>query len=102
MIDAGGPSTGEVAACFPWCACPTGGGHGLTIDDATQRCKGAKRRVGAPYGGVVGNSDPMIEADAPSTGGWVVPAPPGVVILAPPTLLRSAEREHSERPRQKD
>src|SRR5215212_8463761 len=26
------------------CARPTGGSHGLTIDDATQRFKGAKRR----------------------------------------------------------
>src|SRR5215218_10989351 len=27
------------------CARPTGGSHGLTIDDATQRFKGAKRRA---------------------------------------------------------
>jgi hypothetical protein len=33
----------------------------------------------------------MIAAGAPSTGGWVVPAPPGVVILAPSELPRNAE-----------
>src|SRR5215208_7330186 len=35
------------------CARPTGGSHGLTIDDATQRFKGAKRRA-APA--VIGES----------------------------------------------
>jgi hypothetical protein len=40
----------------------------------------------------------MIEADAPST--WCVrvqsvPAPPGVVILAPPTMQRNAQRNAS-------
>src|SRR5215212_10671961 len=29
---------------------------------------GAKRRIGAPYGGGCGSSDPMREAGAPSTG----------------------------------
>ena len=42
------------------------------------------------------SSDPMREAGAPSTGGWVVPAPPGVVILAPLGVLRNAERAQSE------
>jgi hypothetical protein len=44
MREAGGPSTREVAACFPGCARPTGGRHGLTTDDPVQRFKGAKRR----------------------------------------------------------
>jgi hypothetical protein len=44
-----------------------------------------------------GSSDPMIEAGVPSTEEVVaeqaeqcVPAPPGVVMLAPQTLLRNA------------
>src|SRR5215212_1916762 len=43
----------------------------------------------------------MIEAGAPSTGGWVVPAPPGVVMVAPLEVPRNAERAQSERPRQR-
>src|SRR5215203_1071248 len=39
---------------------------------------------------------PMREAGVPSTGGWVVPAPPGVVMLAPPEVPRNAERAQSE------
>src|SRR5215212_2830170 len=35
---------GLLAARYIECARPTGGSHGLTIDDATQRFKGAKRR----------------------------------------------------------
>ena len=43
----------------------------------------------------------MIEAGAPSTGGYVacsygVPAPPGIVILAPPTPQRNASRAQCE------
>ena len=38
------------------------------------------------------SSDPMREAGAPSTGGWVVPAPPGIVILAPPEIPRNAQQ----------
>ena len=38
----------------------------------------------------------MREAGVPSTGGWVVPAPPGVVMLAPPEVPRNAERAQSE------
>jgi hypothetical protein len=34
----------------------------------------------------------MIEAGVPSTGGWVVPAPPWVVILAPPRVPCNVER----------
>jgi hypothetical protein len=59
---------------------------------------GAKRRAGAPYSGSSGSSDPMIEADAPSTEevtastfGSGVPAPPGVVMVAPPEATRNAE-----------
>ena len=49
MIEAGGPSTGGLGACFPKsCARPTRGSHGLTTGDSTQRFKGAKRR--AEYG----------------------------------------------------
>jgi hypothetical protein len=46
MIEADVPST-EVLQLqiLAWCARPTGGGHGLTIDDATQRCKGAKAKA---------------------------------------------------------
>src|SRR5215208_929850 len=43
----------------------------------------------------------MIEAGAPSTGGWGVPAPPGVVMVAPLEVPRNAERAQSERPRQR-
>ena len=32
----------------------------------------------------------MREAGAPSTGGWVVPAPPGVVMVALPEVPRNA------------
>jgi len=31
-----------------------------------------------------------------------VPAPPGVVMVAPPTLLRNAERAQSDGPREKE
>ena len=34
----------------------------------------------------------MREAGAPSTGGWVVPAPPGIDMVAPPQVPRNAER----------
>src|SRR5215208_263889 len=43
----------------------------------------------------------MIEAGAPSTGGRVVPAPPGVVMVAPLEVPRNAESVRSERPRWK-
>jgi hypothetical protein len=48
----------------------------------------------------------MIEAGAPSTGQLqsalgVVPAPPGVVMLALPEVPRNAERAKSEGPRQR-
>ena len=43
----------------------------------------------------------MIEAGVPSTGGWVVPAPPGVVILASPEVPRNAEGGQCEGPRQR-
>ena len=47
------------------------------------------------------SSDPMIEAGAPSTRKVQklirsVPAPPGVVMVAPQTLLRKAEGAQSE------
>jgi hypothetical protein len=43
----------------------------------------------------------MIEAGAPSTGGYVacsygVPAPPGVVMVSPPTTQVNASRAQSE------
>ena len=43
----------------------------------------------------------MIEAGAPSTGGYVacsygVPAPPGVVMVSPPTTQRNASRGQGE------
>ena len=40
-----------------------------------------------------GNFDPMIEADASSTGRLLasVATPPGVVMVAPPRVLRNAE-----------
>ena len=44
---------------------------------------------------------PYEEAGAPSTGGWVVPAPPGVVMVALPEVPRNAESVRSERPRWK-
>src|SRR5215204_4167491 len=54
-----------------------------------------------------GSSDPMREAGAPSTGGWVVPAPPGVVMVALPEVPRNAggamrrqRREESTKPDQ--
>jgi hypothetical protein len=56
---------------------------------------GAKRRTGAPYSWSDGSSDPMREAGAPSTGGWVVPAPPGIVMVSPPEVPRNAERAQS-------
>jgi hypothetical protein len=47
---------------------------------------------------------PMIEAGAPSTGGSCsrppVPAPPGVVMVAPPEVPRNAQRAQCEGPRQ--
>src|SRR5215208_1433151 len=64
---------------------------------------GAKRRVGAPYRRVVGNSDPMREAGAPST--WrilqdtvrgVVPGAPGIDVFASSTRLRNAEGAQTE------
>src|SRR5215207_11127005 len=36
-----------------------------------------------PRTGGCGGSDPMREAGVPSTGGWVVPAPPGILMVAP-------------------
>jgi hypothetical protein len=58
---------------------------------------GAKRRAGAV---LAGNSDPMIEAGATSTGSLtthvsVVPAPPGVYMVAPPEVPRNAQRAQS-------
>jgi hypothetical protein len=44
----------------------------------------------------------MREAGEPSTGGWVVPAPPGIVLVAPPPVPRNAEGAQSERPRYKE
>src|SRR5215208_4599279 len=42
-----------------------------------------------------GSSDPRREAGAPSTGGWVVPAPPGIVMVAPSETLRNASMGQS-------
>ena len=39
----------------------------------------------------------MIEAGAPSTGGWVVPAPPGIVMVASPEVPRNAEKAPKRR-----
>ena len=63
---------------------------------------GAERRAGAL---LARGLRPMIEAGAPSTGGYVacsygVPAPPGVVMVSPPEVPRNAERGQSEGPRQ--
>jgi hypothetical protein len=58
---------------------------------------GAKRRIGALR--EEKNSDPMIEAGAPSTEdafGSGVPAPPGRVMVAPPEVPRNASRAESE------
>jgi hypothetical protein len=57
------------------------------------------RRSEPPTVGLWGNSDPMREAGGPSTEVVVakqeMPAPPGVVILAPQTLLRNASMAQS-------
>jgi hypothetical protein len=51
---------------------------------------------------VVGSSDRMREADGPSTssrntpGSGIVPAPPGIVMVAPPEAPRNAEGAQSE------
>jgi hypothetical protein len=37
---------GGLWLCFPWCARPTEGSHGLTTPDPAQRGEGAKRRPG--------------------------------------------------------
>jgi len=42
----------------------------------------------------------MREAGAPSTGGWVVPAPPGILMVEPPEVPRNAQRAQCEGPRQ--
>src|SRR5829696_1452248 len=60
---------------------------------------GGRAKSRSPAQGGCGSSDPMREAGVPSTGGWVVPAPPGVVMFAPPTAPRNAERAQSEGPR---
>src|SRR5215218_4489751 len=52
-----------------------------------------------PRTGGCGGSDPMIEAGVPSTGGWVVPAPPGVVMVSPPEVRCNAEGAPKRRPR---
>jgi hypothetical protein len=39
----------------------------------------------------------MREAGAPSTGGWGVPAPPGVVMVALPEVPRNAQRAPKRR-----
>ena len=54
---------------------------------------GTERRPES-HGGVVGSSDPMIETGVPSTeeatlAHRVVPAPPGVVMVAPPEVPRN-------------
>ena len=61
-------------------------------------CAKGKMKAGAQWG----NSDPMIEADAPSTGRMLasVPTPPGVVMVAPPRVLRNAWGRKVEGPRQ--
>ena len=55
------------------------------------------RRSEPPTVGLWGNSDPMREAGGPSTNEFrdgpirsVVPAPPGVVMVSPPTTQRNA------------
>src|SRR5215208_4622521 len=48
-----------------------------------------------PRTGGCGGSDPMREAGVPSTGGWVVPAPPGILMVAPPEVPRNAQRAQS-------
>ncbi len=50
MIEAGAPSTEEVALLSGMCARPTGGSHTRTAQGSAQRPKEAKRTV-APYGG---------------------------------------------------
>src|SRR5215207_6417547 len=67
---------------------------------ALQHSTGAERRAGAPHRGLW-ELRPYEEAGAPSTGGWVVPAPPGVVMVAPLEVPRNAESVRSERPRWK-
>jgi len=64
MIEAGGPSTGSYGKSnmlASWCARPTGGSHGRTIGDLTQRFKGAKRRA-APRRGPKSAAEDSIEA----------------------------------------
>jgi hypothetical protein len=43
-----------------------------------------------------GNSDPIRESGVSSTGDVAVPAPPGVVMPAPPEAPPNAERAQSE------
>src|SRR5829696_8192421 len=57
---------------------------------------GGRAKSRSPAQGGCGSSDPMRETDATSTGGWVVPAPPGVVMVAPQTLLCKAEGTQSK------
>src|SRR5215203_5973951 len=52
---------------------------------------GGRAKSRSPAQGGCGSSDPMREAGVPSTGEWVVPAPPGVVMVAPLDLPRNAE-----------
>jgi hypothetical protein len=47
LIEADAPSTEEVVSVW-CCARPTGGSHGLTTDDFTQRFKDAMRRPRTP------------------------------------------------------
>ena len=107
MIDADAPSTEEVVCKLAERARPTGGRHGLTTEAFTLLISiGILLEIPkGPEPCVVGSSDLMREAGAPSTssrntpGSGVVPAPPGVVMVAPPEVPRNAEGAQSERPR---
>jgi hypothetical protein len=71
------------------------GGEGLGHQGGAERRAGAKQTE---------SPDPMTIPGVPSTGGVagvlsvVVPAPPGIVMLAPPEVPRNVESAQSERP----
>jgi hypothetical protein len=91
MIEAGGPSTGGYGKSdmlTSWCcARPTGGSHGRTTGDSTQRFEGAKQRPRqARWGGL---AQPVRRAQIQWGGGS---ARPRALLYVTDKVGASAER----------
>src|ERR671913_727721 len=106
MIEAGATSTRKYRGSSIRCARPTGGTHGRTTGTPilliSIRFPLENKEAGVPHGGVVGELRPYDRSRCAEHGEvrncqlQSVPAPPGVVMFAPPMAPRNAERTQSE------